>query len=185
MTPRARLVVGGPGTTADEAARLLRDARVEKLPLVAEDDRLVGLITLRDLLQRTERPEATKDDRGRLAVGAAIGVRGDVVERAQALQEAGADVLVLDIAHGHSERAIERARARCARPSAAATEIVAGNVATAEGARDLVAAGADGVKVGVGPGLGLHHAGRRRRRRAPAHRGDGVRRGLRAARASR
>ena len=107
MTPRERLVVGGPGTTSDEAARLLRDARVEKLPLVAEDDRLVGLITLRDLLQRTERPEATKDERGRLAVGAAIGVRGDVVERAQALQEAGADVLVLDIAHGHSDHAID------------------------------------------------------------------------------
>ncbi len=151
MTPRARLVVGTPATSADEAARLLRDARVEKLPLVAEDDRLVGLITLRDLLQRTERPEATKDDRGRLAVGAAIGVRGDVVERAQALQEAGADVLVLDIAHGHSEHAIE-ALARVREAIGGRTDVVAGNVATAEGARDLVAAGADGVKVGVGPG---------------------------------
>ena len=151
MTPRERLVVGTAGTTADEAARLLRDARVEKLPLVAEDDRLVGLITLRDLLQRTERPEATKDDRGRLAVGAAIGVRGDVIERAQALQEAGADVLVLDIAHGHSERAIE-ALGRVREAVGGRTEIVAGNVATAEGARDLVEAGADAVKVGVGPG---------------------------------
>jgi len=151
MTPRERLVVGAAGTTADEAARLLRDARVEKLPLVAEDDRLVGLITLRDLLQRTERPEATKDDRGRLAVGAAIGVRGDVIERAQALQEAGADVLVLDIAHGHSERAIE-ALGRVREAVGGRTEIVAGNVATAEGARDLVEAGADAVKVGVGPG---------------------------------
>jgi IMP dehydrogenase len=151
MTPRSRLVVGTPGTTADEAARLLRDARVEKLPLVAEDDRLVGLITLRDLLQRTERPEATKDDRGRLAVGAAIGVRGDVVERAQALQEAGADVLVLDIAHGHSERAIE-ALGRVSEAVGGRTEVVAGNVATGDGARDLVAAGADAVKVGVGPG---------------------------------
>ena len=124
---------------------------MEKLPLVAEDDRLVGLITLRDLLQRTERPEATKDDRGRLAVGAAIGVRGDVIERAQALQEAGADVLVLDIAHGHSERAIE-ALGRVREAVGGRTEIVAGNVATAEGARDLVEAGADAVKVGVGPG---------------------------------
>jgi IMP dehydrogenase len=151
MTPRERLVVGGPGTTVEAAAGLLRDARVEKLPLVAEDDRLVGLITLRDLLQRTERPEATKDDRGRLAVGAAIGVRGDVVERAQALQEAGVDVLVLDVAHGHAERAIESLE-RVREAVAGRTEIVAGNVATAEGARDLVDAGADGVKVGVGPG---------------------------------
>jgi IMP dehydrogenase len=151
MTPRERLVVGGPGTTSDEAARLLRDARVEKLPLVAEDDRLVGLITLRDLLQRTERPEATKDERGRLAVGAAIGVRGDVVERAQALQEAGADVLVLDIAHGHSDHAID-ALGRVSEAVGGRTEIVAGNVATAEGALDLVEAGADAVKVGVGPG---------------------------------
>ena len=107
MTPRERLVTGGPDTGTEEAARLLRDARVEKLPLVDDDDRLVGLITLRDLLQRAERPEATKDSRGRLAVGAAIGVRGDFVERAQALQEAGADVLVLDIAHGHAEHAVE------------------------------------------------------------------------------
>lgn len=151
MTPRARLVVGGPGTTADEAAGLLRDARVEKLPLVADDDRLVGLITLRDLLQRTERPEATKDARGRLAVGAAIGVRGDVVERAQALQEAGADVLVLDVAHGHSELALE-ALGRVREAIGGRTDVVAGNVATAEGARDLVEAGADGIKVGVGPG---------------------------------
>jgi IMP dehydrogenase len=102
-------------------------------------------------MQRAERPETTKDERGRLAVGAAIGVRGDVVERAQALQEAGADVLVLDVAHGHSERAIQ-ALGRVREAVGGRTEIVAGNVATAEGARDLVAAGADGVKVGVGPG---------------------------------
>jgi IMP dehydrogenase len=150
MTPRERLVTGGPGTTSEEAARLLRDARVEKLPLVDADDRLVGLITLRDLMQRAERPEATKDDRGRLAVGAAIGVRGDFVERAQALTAAGVDVLVLDIAHGHAERAL-RALGEV-REAAGDTEIVAGNVATADGARDLVNAGADAVKVGVGPG---------------------------------
>ena len=107
MTPRESLVTGGPDTGTEEAARLLRDARVEKLPLVDDDDRLVGLITLRDLLQRAERPEATKDSRGRLAVGAAIGVRGDFVERAQALQDAGADVVVLDIAHGHAEHSVQ------------------------------------------------------------------------------
>lgn len=151
MTPRERLVTGGPGTTSEEAARLLRDARVEKLPLVDDDDRLVGLITLRDLLQRAERPEATKDDRGRLAVGAAIGVRGDFIERAQALGAAGVDVLVLDIAHGHAERAL-LALGQVREAVAGRTEIVAGNVATADGARDLVNAGADAVKVGVGPG---------------------------------
>jgi IMP dehydrogenase len=151
MTPRERLVVGGPSTSTDEAARLLRDARVEKLPLVDADDRLVGLITLRDLLQRAERPDATKDAGGRLAVGAAIGARGDFVERARALQEAGADVLVLDIAHGHAERALS-ALGEVREALGEETEIIAGNVATAEGARDLMAAGADGVKVGVGPG---------------------------------
>ena len=151
MTPRARLVVGGPGTASEDAAILLRDGRVEKLPLVDGDDRLVGLITLRDLLQRAERPEATKDARGRLAVGAAIGVRGDFIVRARALQEAGADVVVLDIAHGHSEHSI-RAVGEVREAIGDGVEIIAGNVATADGARDLAKAGADGVKVGVGPG---------------------------------
>jgi IMP dehydrogenase len=151
MTPRERLVTGRPDTTSDEAARLLRDGRVEKLPLVGPGDRLVGLITLRDLLQRAERPEATKDGRGRLAVGAAIGVRGDFVERARALQEAGADVVVLDIAHGHADHAV-RAIGIVREALGDGTDIIAGNVATAEGARDLAEAGADGVKVGVGPG---------------------------------
>jgi IMP dehydrogenase len=150
MTPRERLVTAPSGTTADRAAELLRDNRVEKLPLVDGAGRLAGLITLRDLLQRVERPLATKDARGRLAVGAAIGVRGDYRERAKALAEAGADVLVLDIAHGHAERAI--AAIGEVREWVGEVEIIAGNVATAQGALDLVAAGADAVKVGVGPG---------------------------------
>ncbi len=124
---------------------------MEKLPLVDAQDRLVGLITLRDLLQRAERPSATKDSRGRLAVGAAIGVRGDFIVRARALQEAGADVVVLDIAHGHAEHSI-RAIGEVREALGDGVEIIAGNVATAEGARDLAQAGADGVKVGVGPG---------------------------------
>jgi IMP dehydrogenase len=151
MTPRERLVVGTPDTAVDEAARLLRDGRIEKLPLVDAGDRLAGLITLRDLLQRAERPDATKDERGRLAVGAAIGVRGDYIERARALQDAGADVVVLDIAHGHAEHAV-RAIGTVRDALGGQTDIIAGNVATAEGARDLAEAGADGVKVGVGPG---------------------------------
>ena len=151
MTPRERLVTGGPATGTEEAARILRDARVEKLPLVDEEDRLVGLITLRDILQRSERPEATKDARGRLAVGAAIGVRGDFIERARALQDAGADVVVLDIAHGHAEHSV-RAIGEVREALGAGVDVIAGNVATAEGARELAAAGADAVKVGVGPG---------------------------------
>jgi IMP dehydrogenase len=150
MTPRERLVTAPPGTTADQAGELLRDHRLEKLPLVDTEGRLAGLITLRDLLQRIERPHATKDARGRLAVGAAIGVRGDYRERAKALVEAGADVLVLDIAHGHAERAM--AAIGEVREWIGDVEIIAGNVATAQGARDLIAAGADAVKVGVGPG---------------------------------
>jgi IMP dehydrogenase len=150
MTPLQRLVTAPPGTDTERAAQLLRDARVEKLPLVDESGRLAGLITMRDLLQRRERPDATKDARGRLAVGAAIGVRGDYLERARALAAAGADVLVLDIAHGHAEHAL-RALGDV-REWVGEVELIAGNVATAEGARDLVAAGADAVKVGVGPG---------------------------------
>jgi IMP dehydrogenase len=151
MTPRERIVAGDPDTSSEEAARLLRDGRIERLPLVDGGDRVTGLITLRDLLQRAERPDATKDARGRLAVGAAIGVRGDYLERARALQEAGADVLVLDIAHGHAEHAI-RAVGEVREALGGETDIVAGNVATADGARDLALAGADAIKVGVGPG---------------------------------
>jgi IMP dehydrogenase len=151
MTPRDRLVTGTPATTADEAARLLTTARIEKLPLLDDEGRLTGLITLRDMIQRAERPGATKDDAGRLAVGAAIGVRGDFIERAQALVETGADALVLDIAHGHADHAL-RALRRVRAELPAGTRIVAGNVATPAGARDLIDAGADAIKVGVGPG---------------------------------
>ena len=150
MTPADRLVVAPAGIHADAAAIMLRDARIEKLPLVDADGRLAGLITLRDLLQRKERPDATKDDRGRLAVAAAIGVRGDHLERAKALVDAGADALVLDIAHGHMERALEAIGE--VREWVGEIDVIAGNVATAQGAEDLIAAGADAIKVGVGPG---------------------------------
>jgi len=150
MTPADRLVVAPAGIDADAAAIMLRDARIEKLPLVDADGRLAGLITLRDLLQRKERPDATKDGRGRLAVAAAIGVRGDHLERAKALVDAGADALVLDIAHGHMERALEAIGE--VREWVGGIDVIAGNVATAQGAEDLIAAGADAIKVGVGPG---------------------------------
>jgi IMP dehydrogenase len=151
MTPRERLVTAPAGTTGEAARLILRESRLEKLPLVHPDGRLAGLITARDLRQWSERPEATKDPRGRLAVGAAIGVRGDFLERARALTDAGADVLVLDIAHGHAERAIA-AVGQVREALGSDVDIVAGNVVTPEGALDLVRAGADAVKVGVGPG---------------------------------
>jgi IMP dehydrogenase len=150
MTPRERLVTAPPDVGLEEARAILHRHRIEKLPLVDASGRLAGLITSRDIRSRLKHPWATKDPRGRLRVGAAVGVRGDYLERAAALVDEGADVLVLDVAHGHTEAALaalERLRERF--PD---TDIVAGNVATADGARDLIARGADAVKVGVGPG---------------------------------
>lgn len=150
MTPRAQLVTARPGVTLEEARALLDRYRLEKLPVVDEQDILHGLITHHDLARLAERPVASRDARGRLLVAAAVGAVGDYRERAAALVEAGADALVIDIAHGHSDLAIEAVeRVRADQPQ---VELVVGNVATAEGARDLVAAGADAVKVGVGPG---------------------------------
>ncbi|MDR7554654.1 MAG: IMP dehydrogenase [Armatimonadota bacterium] len=150
MTPRERLVTAPPGTGLEEARRILHAHRIEKLPLVDGNGTLAGLITSRDIRSRLQHPEATKDERGRLRVGAAVGIRGDYLERAAALVAEGVDALVLDVAHGHTETALaalERLRARF--PD---VPLVAGNVATAEGTRDLIARGADAVKVGVGPG---------------------------------
>lgn len=150
MTPRDRLVTAPVGTTISQAEEILQSFKVEKLPLVNDEGVLVGLITLRDILKRTLYPQSSKDSKGRLLVGAAIGVTGDYEERAVELVDAGCDVLVLDIAHGHSDnaiRAMQRIRARLS-----TVDLIAGNVATAEGTRDLIEAGADAVKVGVGPG---------------------------------
>ncbi|MCB0874355.1 MAG: IMP dehydrogenase [Thermoleophilia bacterium] len=152
MTPRERLVVGEAGTPRDVALAMMRQARVEKLPLVDSEGRLVGLVTMRDMVTHAQRRETTTDARGHLAVGAAIGVRGDYLDRARALVEAGADVLVLDIAHGHAEHAVAAVSKVREGIGNDAVGIIAGNVATPDGARDLVEAGADGVKVGVGPG---------------------------------
>jgi IMP dehydrogenase len=128
------------------------ERKVKKLPLVDEDGRLIGLITARDLMHQRRVPFATRDSQGRLRVGAAIGATGDYLERAAELIKAGVDVLVIDIAHGHSivmERALASFRKRFGD-----FEMIAGNVATAEGTRFLVERGADGVKVGIGPGGG-------------------------------
>lgn len=150
MTPRASLITAPVGTPVEEAKQILHHHRIEKLPLVDAEGRLGGLVTSRDIQSRLRYPNATKDQKGRLRVGAAIGVRGDYLERAEALAATEADVLVIDVAHGHSDlafRAIEAVRARCGD-----VPIIAGNVATADGTRDLIACGVDGVKVGVGPG---------------------------------
>lgn len=144
------LVTAPVGTTIDDARRILHENRIKKLPLVDEQGRLEGLITARNILRYASNPNAATDKQGRLLVGAAIGAVGDYMERAGALVAAGVDVLVVDIAHGHSQHAIA---ATCAvKRKYPDVELIAGNVATAEGVRDLVEAGADAVKVGVGPG---------------------------------
>jgi IMP dehydrogenase len=152
MTPRPRLVVHeGPLSMAD-AERMMAAHKVKKLPLVNPDGTLLGLITARDLIKHRQHPFATRDPRGRLCVGAAVGATGDYLERAVELVQAGADVLVVDIAHGHSivmERALARLHARLS-----GVDLVAGNVATEEGARFLVERGASAIKVGIGPGGG-------------------------------
>lgn len=150
MTPRERLITATPGIPMSEARAILHRARVEKLPLVDETGQIRGLITSKDIVARQRFPRATKDEKGRLRVGAAVGVKRGELERAALLVEAGVDVLVLDIAHGHSENAIGMAR-RLTREFSA-VPLIAGNVATGSGVRDLVEAGAAAVKVGVGPG---------------------------------
>lgn len=150
MTPRERLVTVRPGVTNEEAVRLLHEHRIEKLPIVDEAGRLKGLLTIKDIKKAKDYPNRCVDDRGRLRVGAAVGVGEGELDRAAALLQAGADVLVIDSAHGHSVMVAEMVRAVKARHPEA--QIVAGNVVTADGARDLIAAGVDAVKVGVGPG---------------------------------
>jgi IMP dehydrogenase len=152
MTPRSALVVHEGPIAPDDAERMMIERKIKKLPLVTVDGRLIGLITARDLLRQRRMPFATRDNQGRLRVGAAIGATGDYLERAAELIRAEVDVLVIDIAHGHSvvmERAMADFRKRFGE-----AEMIAGNVATAEGAAFLLDRGADGIKVGIGPGGG-------------------------------
>jgi IMP dehydrogenase len=148
MTAR-NLVTAPVGTTLAEAEEILHRNKIEKLPVVDADGRLRGLITVKDIQKKIEFPEATKDEQGRLRVAAAVGVGPDALERAEALVGAGADLVVVDTAHGHSAGVVEMVRRI---KDAVAIEVVAGNIATAEAARALIDAGADAVKVGVGPG---------------------------------
>jgi len=144
------LITAPVGTTLDEAERILQKHKIEKLPIVDEQGKLRGLITIKDLLKIRQHPHATKDDKGRLVVGAAVGPLREPVERARALYEAGVDFVVIDSAHGHSEGVLQAVRAiRRALPD---LPIVAGNVATREGVRALVEAGAECIRVGLGAG---------------------------------
>jgi IMP dehydrogenase len=148
MTER-NLVTAPMGTTLAEAEEILHRNKIEKLPVVDADGRLRGLITVKDIQKKIQYPHATKDEQGRLRVGAAVGVGSDAIERAQALVSADADVLVVDTAHGHSAGVAEMVRTLKSRFD---VELIAGNVATAEATERLVDAGADAVKAGVGPG---------------------------------
>jgi IMP dehydrogenase len=152
MTPFDRLVTGPPGVAMEEAERLLYEHRIEKLPLVDGGRRIRGLITKSDIMLARERPDSTKDSKGRLRVAAAIGARGDFLERAEALRAAGADALVVDIAHGHSE--VMECAVRALRQKFGDLELVCGNVGTREGATFLQGLGAAAIKVGIGPGRG-------------------------------
>jgi IMP dehydrogenase len=152
MTPLAQLKTAGPQVATEEAERIMFDGRIERLPLIDDEQRIHGLITRKDVRFLRERPFASKDAKGRLLAGAAVGCSGDFLERAQALLEAGADCLFVDIAHGHSQvmqNGIERLRAQF--PN---VPLVCGNVATGAGAQFMRDLGADAVKVGVGPGRG-------------------------------
>lgn len=145
-----KLVTAPIGTTMDEAMQILRKYKIEKLPLVDEDFNLNGLITIKDIEKTQKHPHAAKDEKGRLVVGAAVGVADDTMERAAALINAGADVIVVDTAHGHHQGVIDTVRRiKKAFPD---SQLIGGNVATAEATEALIKAGADAVKVGIGPG---------------------------------
>ena len=152
MTPRHGLVVREGTIDSAAAEEVMREHKIKKLPLIDAGGRLLGLVTAKDLIKQKQMPAATRDAHGRLMVGAAIGAKGDYLERAAELLRAGADVIVIDIAHGHSvvmSRAVEAFRKQFG-----AAELIAGNVATAEGVGFLIERGVNGVKVGIGPGGG-------------------------------
>ena len=144
------VITSKPGINVDEAKDILKNNRIEKLPLVDDDQKIHGLYTTQDILNTENYPIASHDTKGRPLVGAAVGVKGDFLERTEALLEAGTDAIVVDIAHGHSENAISTVKnIKKAFPDC---ELIAGNVATAQGTEDLIKAGVDAVKVGVGSG---------------------------------
>src|SRR5256714_406548 len=144
------LVTVPVGTTLDEAERILQNHRIEKLLVVDQDFNLKGLITVKDIQKKRDYPRAAKDDQGRLRVGAAIGATGDYLERAVEMAKSKADVLAIDTAHGHSARVMDAIKG--IRHRLPELQLIAGNVATYDGAKDLISLGIDGLKVGMGPG---------------------------------
>lgn len=150
MTPKKRLITVGEGTTLEEAKELLHKYKIEKLPVVDKEFRLRGLITMKDIEKIEKYPTASKDSMGRLRCGAAVGVGPDREERIDALIDVGCDVIVIDTAHGHSKKVIDSIKST--KSNFPKVELIAGNIGTGEGADAVIKAGADGVKVGVGPG---------------------------------
>ena len=150
MTPRERLITIREGASLDEAQALMHQHRLERVLVINDDFQLRGLVTVKDILKATEHPNAAKDSKGKLRVGAAVGVGADSDERVERLVKAGVDVLVVDTAHGHTRGVIDRIRD--IKRQYPQVDVIGGNIATAEAARALVEAGADGVKVGIGPG---------------------------------
>lgn len=150
MTKKEKLVTGEPGISIEDAKKKLLMHKIEKLPIIEKDGTVKGLITGKDIYRKNRYPDSTVDSKDRLLVGAAIGVKSDSLERASALVNAGVDVLVIDIAHGHSDIALETLKK--VKKSFPNMPVIAGNVATPEGTEELIAAGADCIKVGVGPG---------------------------------
>lgn len=149
---KENLITARKGTTLVEATQILMHSKVEKLPVVDDNNKLVGLITYKDLMKIKDNPQASKDDKGRLLVAAAVGVKSDTLDRIEMLLSAGADAVVIDTAHGHSEGVLKVIANACKTFKDKNIQIVAGNVATAEGAKALADAGVDAVKVGIGPG---------------------------------
>ncbi|MCO4753824.1 MAG: IMP dehydrogenase [Bacteriovoracaceae bacterium] len=150
MTVRERLVVAPKGIGLSEAKKILHANRVEKLPVVDKDDKLLGIVTIKDIQKSMDYPNANKDKLGRLRVAAAVGVGEKELARAKALIEAGVDAVVIDTAHGHSKGVMEMLKS--VKEISSEVDVVAGNVATAEACEDLIKHGADGIKVGIGPG---------------------------------
>lgn len=150
MTPKERLVTVKEGADRSEVIELLHEHRIEKVLVVNDDFELRGMITVKDIQKATDKPNACKDDQERLRVGAAVGTGGETEERVAALAEAGVDVVVVDTAHGHSQGVLDRVR--WVKDNFPQIQVIGGNIATGAAAKDLVAAGADAVKVGIGPG---------------------------------
>ncbi|MFA5127349.1 MAG: IMP dehydrogenase [Patescibacteria group bacterium] len=150
MTPKSKLITAAPTVSTEEAKHLMKTYKIEKLPLVDAEFNIMGLVTATDISRNLNNRQASKDSKGRLLVGAAVGVRDNFMARVDALIKSEVDVLVVDIAHGHSDNAINTIKTIKAKYPK--IEIIGGNIATAKGAEDLIQAGADAVKIGVGPG---------------------------------